>query len=92
MPNFLTRVELHGATDADYNTLHEDMTKRGFARTIRSGDMQYKLPTAEYECSTNLTCSQVRDVAIEAAKITGRNHWVLTVEYVNSAWVLVPTT
>ena len=32
MPSFTTRVELHGATERDYETLHAAMQAEGFSR------------------------------------------------------------
>jgi hypothetical protein len=49
MPQFITRIELHGAKGEDYNRLHIAMAGRGFSREIRaSNGPVYLLPTADY--------------------------------------------
>jgi hypothetical protein len=49
MASFITRVELHSATHSDYETLHSEMGREGFLRTIVSDQgVRYHLPTAEY--------------------------------------------
>jgi hypothetical protein len=49
---FLVRVELHKATDDDYDTLHDAMEARGFERSVQgSNGTWYQLPTAEYHYS-----------------------------------------
>ncbi len=49
MPAYTVRVELHGAQRGDYDRLHVEMRKQGFATTI-TGDngITYRLPPAEY--------------------------------------------
>ena len=60
---------LHDATWNDYENLHREMGKRGFARTITSGDgKMYQLPEAEYDFTGNMTAQQVRALAEQAAK------------------------
>ena len=87
MAEFFTRVELHQANGSDYETLHAEMLKREFYRAIvgGSGD-EFKLPTAEYHSIQSLTCEGVRDLAGQAATVTGRKHWILTVEA--NTWAL----
>jgi hypothetical protein len=88
MPQFTVRVELHQATWADYETLHAAMEARGFSRKIISDDGKtYQLPLAEYNGSGNLDSSRVRDIAREAANITGKNNAVLVSESNSRAWV-----
>lgn len=89
MAKFITRVELHGALEGDYDRLHREMGLRKFTRTIVSdqGDT-YRLPSAEYFLSSELSVTQVRNLASEAATATGRGHWVLTSQYEAAAWVL----
>jgi hypothetical protein len=38
MNRFTTRVELHYADEDEYETLHEEMQRRGFSRTILGTD------------------------------------------------------
>ena len=47
MANYLARVELHNAKYEDYETLHEVIGQRGFARTIVAND------------GRNISCPQV---------------------------------
>jgi len=45
MAQFITRVELHGATYKDYETLHAGMLAQGFRKTITGDDgVSYQLP------------------------------------------------
>jgi hypothetical protein len=84
---YLVRVELHGANRADYDVLHETMSRRGFQRTIRSNTgADYALPTAEYVADTYQSGEEVRGVADAAASETGRNRAVLVVRYDQSWW------
>ncbi|WP_333610136.1 hypothetical protein [Pantoea piersonii] len=48
MTNYTVRVELHDADSDDYDSLHNEMHKRGFRKTIRIDDETWELPTAEY--------------------------------------------
>lgn len=99
---FLTRVELYGShqSSADYTKLHEQMTKRLFQRLVKNdAGKHYHLPTAEYYSqSETLTATQVRDLALEAAKAVGYAPWhsgantigawcgVITVETPSMSW------
>jgi hypothetical protein len=87
MPSFTTRVELHRATNDDYDTLHEAMEGEGFSRTISTSDgATYHLPTAEYNRSGNLTGNQVLTSAQRAAKKTGRKAAILVTESAGRCW------
>lgn len=49
MASFTVRVELHNATEGDYEELHAAMENEGFIRPIQGSDGKvYRLPTAEY--------------------------------------------
>jgi len=73
MAKFQVRVELHGATWDDYETLHAEMADRGFSREVTSdGGTTYQLPTAEYVIRANARLGAVRSLAAKAAKNTGR--------------------
>ena len=88
MAKFTIRVELHDADDDDYETLHEEMEKRGFSKTITGSDnITYHLPTAEYNRDCDLSRDQVRDSASVAAKVTGKRHAVLVTESNGRSWV-----
>jgi hypothetical protein len=87
MANFLTRVELHGATWDDYEQLHSEMSSRGFSREIVADDGRtYQLPTAEYVSHGTLSLTDVRALAVEAATATGRRFGVIVAEFVRSGW------
>lgn len=77
---FITRIELHSATEKDYQKLHEEMERRNFSRTIPAQDgKRYRLPTATYFAqSAELNTEGVRDIAVAAANTTGRSAWVIT--------------
>jgi len=81
MSHFTTRVELHKAnTTEDYETLHKEMEKEGFWRTIRlDGETTtYKLPSAEYNYSSEtLGTNDVLALAKKAANRTGKTFGVL---------------
>ena len=88
MAKFLVRVELHGATWDDYETLHAEMAARGFSRRVTGEDGRtYQLPTAEYIIRTDLGLESVRTLASEGAQMTGRKSGVIAAEYSRSAWV-----
>ena len=88
MASFLVRVELHGASWDDYETLHAEMGNRGFSRDITGDDGNaYQLPTAEYAIRTNSTLENVRTLAAQAAQATGLRFGVIVAEYSRSAWM-----
>jgi hypothetical protein len=81
MALFTTRVELHDAPSGTYTSLHEEMAKDGFKRTIswESDPAIYVLPTAEYNLSADLTTQQVLDKAKVAARRAWRNSFGVVV-------------
>ena len=88
MANFTVRVELHKAEWTDYERLHAAMEQKGFSRRIVSDDGKtYHMPLAEYNGTGNLTSSQVRDIAREAADSTGKHNAVFVTEAVSRAWI-----
>jgi hypothetical protein len=88
MAKYLVRVELHNATWDDYDTLHAEMADRGFSREITGENgLNYQLPTAEYVIHSGAGLEDVRALAAEAAKATGRKFGVIVAEYSRSAWV-----
>jgi hypothetical protein len=87
MATFTTRVELHGATRDDYETLHDAMEGEGFSRKIKGDDgTRYHLPEAEYTISGVLTRTDVLDRAERAADQTGRSSSLLVTEAVGRSW------
>jgi len=84
----MTRVELHGAQESDYETLHAAMARVGFNRIISNAGTAYYLPTAEYIVHSSLDATGVRNVAKTAANSTGKTSWVLTIQSAGMAWEL----
>ena len=80
MTDFLTRVELLEAADADYKTLDEAMIAASFAKTITSSrGLIYNLPSATYFSQAfNMSAAEVRNLAIAAARRTGRRYDIIT--------------
>lgn len=77
---FITRVELHGANEADYLLLHTEMLARRFSRTVRDENgVLLQLPTATYFSQSDvLGTPQVEELATAAASATGRRFWTFT--------------
>ena len=80
MTDFLTRVELHGASPADYATLDQAMIAADFSKTIRSSrGLVYTMPSATYfSRAFNMSATEVRNLAIGAANRTGRRYDIIT--------------
>jgi hypothetical protein len=88
MANFTVRVELHKAAWTDYDQLHAAMAQKGFSRQITSDNGRaYHMPWAEYNGTGNLTSTQVRDIARDAANSTGKHNAVFVTEALSRAWV-----
>jgi hypothetical protein len=91
MALFITRVELHDASDRDYEALHTAMAGKGFARTISDDSgLRYRLPTAEYSRTASVSIAQILADAKAAAQTTGRRHSVLVSECARCAWDNLP--
>ena len=87
MPSFTVRVELHGGTADDYETHHAEMEAEGFSRTIRSDDdIDYHLPTAEYDIRGSLTRDEVLEKAAAAATRTRKTFGVMVTESAGRKW------
>ena len=80
MTDFVTRVELQDASLADYQTLDGAMTAANFSKTIRSPrGLIYNMPSATYfSQSPTMSAADVRNLAIAAARLTGRRYDVIT--------------
>jgi hypothetical protein len=92
MAQFITRVELHGATYQDYENLHREMEGRGFSRSIPADSgTWYQLPTAEYWINNS---GQTRDTVLAAAdaaaNATGKTHGVIVTESNGCSWRGLP--
>ncbi len=91
MPSFTVRVELHGGTADDYETLHGDMEAEGFSRTIRSDNgIEYHLPTAEYDITGSLGLDDVLERAKTATSRTHDDFGVLVTESNGRKWIGLP--
>jgi hypothetical protein len=91
MARFITRVELHGAANDDYEVLHEAMEAEGFRRTITSGDgTVYHLPTAEYYWETPRTREEVIEAGKRAASKTEKEFGIIVTEAKVSSWSGLP--
>lgn len=86
--SYTVRVLIKDASVADYGSLWDQMDRSGFTDEIRADDgSMYKLPPGEYDLSgTYLDISQVREIARQAARATGREHSVLVTEATARTW------
>lgn len=82
MPEFIVRIELHGAVESEYTTLHEEMEKVGFSRTIYSSTKdEYHLPHSEYYISDeSLDTDKVNEKAQLSARLTKKKFGLLITE------------
>lgn len=82
MARFTVRVQLHGADEGDdaYDTLHAQMKKRGFVRTIESDSTTYDLPWGSYNYVGERTIDDILERAKDAAAATGYKAGVLVTE------------
>ncbi|HEE0139757.1 TPA: hypothetical protein R8G72_000833 [Citrobacter youngae] len=90
MSNVLARVELHGADEEAYETLHERMLSLGFVREIPHGDgSRNKLPDATYVAPKREELVQLRERISSCANSLGtRSASVFLCEFENCAWYL----
>jgi hypothetical protein len=87
MKQFITRIELHGASESDYQKLHHLLGTAGFSRTIIADDgTEFHLPPAQYS-SCGESSPQVRETARQAARMVGKPFAILVSETVSNAWV-----
>lgn len=87
MAQFMVRVELHGADEDDYETLHEAMEGEGFSRQISSSEsVLYHLPTAEYYREGKLSRQDVLDEAKSAVARTKKKAGILVTEADGFRW------
>ena len=80
MTDYLTRVALQGGTPADYDTLDRAMAAANFSKTIRSArGLTYNMPSGTYHSqAANLSAANVRDLAVAAARQTGKRYDIVT--------------
>jgi hypothetical protein len=89
VPNYLARVELHGAEEEeDDELLHTAMEQRGFLRQIQGDDgASYELPNATYVMqNTDITLTAAQDLAVAAAVETEFEYSLIVVEFNNTLW------
>jgi hypothetical protein len=87
MPVFMTRVELHDATPADYETLNDAMAAQGFQRSIVGDDGQsFVLPTGNFLGQTKGTAAEVMNIAGFAASMTNKGFSLLATEFERTSW------
>jgi hypothetical protein len=88
MAKYTVRVELHNATEDNYETLHLAMQARGFLRMIQDTDTGewFQLPTAEYNIITEVDRVVVLENAKAAATTTGRGFMVLVTPSEGRIW------
>jgi hypothetical protein len=90
MTNFTTRVELHGASEDEYDELHEAMHAKGFVRWIKNQDGEkFRLPTAEYNfSSSSRTVDEVVSLAEQAADSVkpSPTPWIIVTESAGRRW------
>lgn len=77
---FITRVELHGANEVNYQRLHAEMLARHFFRTVQDNvGIVHDLPTAMYFSRSDvLDAPGVETLAAAAANATGCRFWTFT--------------
>lgn len=66
--DFVVRITIHEGSEKDYETLHDQMARLGFNRTILGADgNHYQLPDATYVGISHLSTPQLRDVVASTA-------------------------
>lgn len=89
MSQTIVRVELHGATENDYQILHVAMSRLGFSRYVTdAAGIKFLLPTAEYSAYSDLSAAAIRTSVMSAAESTGRSFWVLVSKTSETDWFL----
>jgi hypothetical protein len=86
MAKFMTRIELHDADSNDYETLHLEMQKKGFDKTIKDNvNKEYHLPNGEYYFNKPIQVHLTKDdyeivleKAISAAEKTKKEFSIIT--------------
>lgn len=75
---YLTRVELHSATEQQYNRLHAAMARQRFYRTIDGDNGQmFHLPWGTYFSFGDVTAPEVRSFARWAVSESGAQGEIL---------------
>ena len=93
MSSYTVRVELHRASDTDYENLHSAMEEAGFVRWIKGDNQRFRLPTAEYNLpNSSLGKEAVRDKAKAATNsVKPRPEpWILVTPTEGRIWSGLP--
>ncbi len=81
------RIELHYATENDYETLHQKMRQKGFSRIITTNEkVSYILPRGEYNYVGNKNQEEIFSLAQDAANATKRANAILVTMSVSRRW------
>ncbi|HBN5913846.1 TPA: hypothetical protein L3H17_002966 [Morganella morganii] len=91
MKKILARIELYGADETDYESLHEKMRALGFARKIPHGDGTYdRLPDGTYVAEKDYDLFAIRGKISGIADQLSRKHnaSVFVCSFTDSAWYL----
>lgn len=89
MGQFTVRVQLRKVSDDDeaYETLHAEMKRRSFSRTIMGSEgATYELPWGTYNYDGERSIEMVLEKAKEAAKGAGHKARILVTESERRKW------
>jgi hypothetical protein len=82
------RVELHGATRAEYDNLAQDLSRNGIIDVITSDSGKlYKLSPGEYNYHGPATLDQVWSAAHNCAAFVGKPYAVTAAEVSRWKWI-----
>jgi hypothetical protein len=85
--DYMIRVELHGATYAHYEKLHQALAAHRVTNVIAGASgVRYKLPPAEYTYTGNESASEVRDAVYGVAETVLANPAVVVSQRLACAW------
>lgn len=81
MANFMVRIMLHNASVSDYDKLKVLLVGQGFRPTISlGGDIEYKLPSAQYRIAGDYEGDEVLEAIYEIASEISMHPEVLVME------------
>jgi hypothetical protein len=93
MAQYSVRIELHSASDTDYDLLHKGMKRAGFKRfVLDDGNKMYLLPTGSYIIDTSDSLQDTFTKAKTAADSTGRNSSIWMVQWTAARFILKEIT
>ena len=85
--DYIIRVELHGASYAQYEKLHAVLATKGVTNFIIGTDrVRYRLPPAEYSYQGNENPAQVLAAVTELAATVLPNPAVVVTEWKACTW------